>query len=496
MSGAPDASDVSTPSRPRRHVADGAVRVFLADAILVPTALVTVVYLTRRFGPEGYGLYALTYALVGSLGATTISMLARATIKLVGDAKDWRPIGATVLRVHLFCGLAEAVALWLASEPLAALFDEPLLASYLRIFAWELVLFCAACAHRHIAIGLGLFRLRARAAAIYWIVKLLLTVGFVEMGFSIPGVLVAAMSASVLEIAIYRLYIRPSLFQRSRVAAKELWSYAQPLMFAALCLGFFSHVGLFALKVLGGTAADAGFYGAARNLAMGPRLVAISFAPLLLSTVTRLQSSGRESEAREIVRDALRFVLGLLPLAGIAAGTAPELVGLLLGAEFAPTAPLLTLLLVGELALFIVSVAGVILIAAGQPRLTLTVSSAMLLVATVGHALAVPRFGAVGAASVTAAIATLGAAASTILALHLWHVALPVGTLTRGALLTLPCYMAAVFWPTPDLWLIPKLLALVALVPVGFGLLGEFSARERGLLGAALRSVVLRSRSV
>ena len=70
-----------------------------------------------------------------------------------------------------------------------------------------------------------------------------------------------------------------------------------------------------------------------------------------------------------------------------------------------------------------------------------------------------------------------------------------LGTLTRGALLAPACYAAAILWPTPDLWLIPKLLALVALVPIGFWLLGEFDAHERGVLGVALRSLVLRSRS-
>ena len=41
------------------------------------------------------------------------------TVKLVGEAEDWRPIGALIARVHLFAGVGSALVLCLAAGPLA-----------------------------------------------------------------------------------------------------------------------------------------------------------------------------------------------------------------------------------------------------------------------------------------------------------------------------------------------------------------------------------------
>ena len=55
---------------------------------------------------------------------------------------------------------------------------------------------------------------------------------------------------------------------------------------------------LFALKILGGSTDLAGLYGVAQNVAIVPRLFALSFSPLLLSTLTRLLRDGNEPLAR------------------------------------------------------------------------------------------------------------------------------------------------------------------------------------------------------
>jgi uncharacterized membrane protein SirB2 len=40
-------------------------------------------------------------------------------------------------------------------------------------------------------------------------------------------------------------------------------------------------------------------------------------------------------------------------------------------------------------------------------------------------------------------------------------------------------YAMSAVWSTPDVWLIPKLLVIMAMIPVGFVLLGEFDHNER-----------------
>ena len=60
-------------------------------------------------------------------------------------------------------------------------------------------------------------------------------------------------------------------------------------------------------------------------------------------------------------RNAMRVVIGLLPLAGMMAGAAPEIVGLIFGPQYLPAAPLLAQLIFGAVALAMISVATAIL---------------------------------------------------------------------------------------------------------------------------------------
>ena len=119
------------PSSATKEVFGGSARVFIAEAISLPTGLITAAFLARRFGPDGYGVFTLTMAIVAWLEWTLASLFARAAVKLVADAEDWRPAGAVTLRMYGAGGLVGFAALWLSAMPLAALMHEPSLTRHL-----------------------------------------------------------------------------------------------------------------------------------------------------------------------------------------------------------------------------------------------------------------------------------------------------------------------------------------------------------------------------
>ena len=52
---------------PGHHMLDGGLRVLLAEALFPLTGVVTVVFLTRHLGPEGYGLLVLSTTVIALL---------------------------------------------------------------------------------------------------------------------------------------------------------------------------------------------------------------------------------------------------------------------------------------------------------------------------------------------------------------------------------------------------------------------------------------------
>ncbi len=466
--------------------ARGAAGVFLAEALILPTGLMTAAYLTRGLGPAGYGLFTVAASLTASVAWTTSSLFARTTVKFVSEAEDWRSVCAELVRLNLTAGLVATVVFLFAARPLATLFGDRELAGYLGLFAIDLLIFVAAQTHRNILVGMGRFSERALVAAARSIARLALIVLLVGMWRSVTAAILGSIGASIVELAVCRWFVQPGLSLRGGRSIPELWVYAGPLFLFVLCMRLFDRLDLFALKALGGTAADAGLYGAAQNLSVTPNLVALALCPLLLSSLGRHARRGELATVRRIARDAVRLVLGSLPFAAMAAASAEEVVTFLFGATFAAAGPVLALLTFAAVAMLGVSVGTTILTAAGRPGLTLATGAPMLAIALLGHLALIPRFGAIAAAWVTTVVAICGALTATVAAGRAWGFQLPLGTGIRSLALCAFAYGSAASWPAPGLWVVWKLAVIALVIPFGFWALGEFGAEERD----ALRSLV------
>lgn len=463
-----------------RNLFGGAVHIFASEALLVPVGLLTAAYLSRRFGPEGYGLLTLAFAPVVLLESNVATALSRPAIKLVGGAAEGERegLGAAVLRLYILTGCALAFALLLAAGPLARLMSEPALANYLRVLALDVPVFCAAQAHRNIIVGLGRFRQRAMASAARWTTRLLLVVVFVYLTGSPTGALWGTVCASLAELAVCRFYVRPALFAHSSYPLRSLCGYALPLVASALCLSLHSRLDVIMLKSLGATAADAGVYGVAQNLALLPTLFSYAFAPALLSTLARALREGDDEGARTLARLALRAVVLLLPVAAMTAGAAPEIVGLIFGREFEASAALLRPLIFGSLALLLVSVAASVLAAAGRERWTLHAAWPTLACAALGHALVIPYAGARGAAFMTALTACACALVSLALVWRAWRVAPHARTFASSAAVAACAYALTALFPAGGLMLALKLACACVLSAGALAVLGEFGTRR------------------
>jgi O-antigen/teichoic acid export membrane protein len=460
------------------HTADGTIWTFLAEALILPSGLITAAYLTRTLGPDGYGLLSLASTLIVFIGGTAVALFSRGAIKLIAEADDWHPVATTIMRMHLACGAGAMLVVIVLAHPLALVLDESRLTFYLVLFSLEPLLLVAARAHRSVLIGTGRFREQAVPLAVRQIARLILIVVLVESGLSIAGAVLGLVGASLVELVVYRRYVRPRLFPASDFPARRVWSEATPIFFSALCLSLFGRIDLFALTALGLPTSDAGYYAAAQNLSIVPSLFAMSFTPLLLSTLSTMRREGEHDQARLMSRDALRLVCGMLPFAALAAGASAEIVQLLFGAQFAPTGPILEWLIFGKVAAAMISVVFILLVALERPALSVALAAPMLAAAIAGHVLLIPRFGTIGAAWVTALLEAAGALAALVTVYAVSRVRLPISTIARTVLIGAAAWIAAALWPASGLWLVAKLTLIAGGIVAAYALLGEFSAAE------------------
>lgn len=470
-----------------KEVFGGSARVFIAEAISLPTGLVTAAFLARRLGPSGYGVFTLTMAVAAWLEWTLASLFARAAVKLVADADDWRPAGAVALRMYGVSGVLGFAALWVAASPLAALMHEPSLTSHLHVLAFDVPLFMLSQAHQQILVGTGAYARRATVAAWRWTGRMVLVLILVGAGLSIDGALAAIVGASALELVAARWFVKPSLTGATDVHVRTMWAYALPLFAAAMSLRLFDKLDLFVLKALGGSATLAGLYGAAQNLTIIPNLVALSVTTLLVSTLSRTLRAGDERGAHTLATNAMRGVIVLFPFAGAAAGAATAIATMIYGAAFAPTGPLLAVLIFAALMTVMIAVASAILTAAGRPGWAMLAALPIAPLALAGHLLVIPRFGATGATVVTLIVATIGAAVAVGTVRRAWNVWPPLPTVVRSLVAAAVVLTLGTWWRTSGVMAVVEVAVMATVAALVLLALGEVTPHERQLAAQLVR---------
>lgn len=465
-----------------RHIIGGTTWIFLAEMLIIPTGLITVAFLTRKLGPEGYGLFTLAITIVIWLELTITTAFSRSIEKFVSEAHDWRLIGTSAVRLHLVIGVLSALALWGLSVPISMLLNEPAIAKYLRLFAIDIPIFCLAQAHKSILVGMGRFYERALTSAGRWTSRVVLIVIFVELGLSLEGAIFGSIGASLVELVVGRFYIQPSLFKRTTVAVRQLWFYALPLFFYVISVRIFEKLDLYALKVLGGTAAQAGFYGAAQNLALLPGIFAMALVPPLLSSLSRTLRDGENEHAQTIARNALRVMFWLLPMAGMIAGAGEDISEFVFGPSFHSSGPLLAVLIFGAVARSIIGVATSVMIANNRPDLPLVLFGPLIPLSIGAYIMVIPSYQAVGAAYVTTLSACTTALIMIATIYRIWHVRPPIATVLRCSLASVLAWVLSAAWPAHGSYLLIKLCVIFFLIGLGLFLSGEFSVTHFRLL--------------
>ena len=471
-----------------RRMVDGTARILLAELLFPLTALITTGFLTRQLGPQGYGVLALALTTIIWIESAITSFFTKATIKFVGETNDWEPVAAMIIRLSLKVGIAAMVFVWLLAAPLSVLLNEPDLVLYLRICAVDIPILCLGQAYRNVLLGMGNYKGGAVARAGRWIARMCLVVVLVEAGLSITGALFGVIGSSGVELWLSRRYLGSSMLVKQPQVPIPIQRYGALLFVSSLCLICVNGMDLFMLKILGGTATQAGIYSAAQSLSLLPGLFSWTFSSLLLATLSRQLADGQLERARELARDAMRVALWLVPVAAIIAGAAPEIVRVVFGSAFVTAGPLLALLIVGAVANVMMMVSLTVMTAAGLPARTVMFTAPLVPLALGGHLLLIPRLGQQGAALVTVGISLLGASAAVVGVYALWKVWPPIGSFLRSLVVALVVGAAALLWPTSGLFVFAKLIVLGMISLFGYWWIGEFRQGEI----AVVRSLLLR----
>jgi O-antigen/teichoic acid export membrane protein len=472
----------------RRHLLDGTAWGLLAEGLAMPTGLITVVYLTRVLGTDGYGLYTLTIGLVMMVLGGIGSLLARASIKFISQTEDWEPVATSVLRLYVGTGVVAALVIALFAPAIATALGEEELTGLLRLFAWTLPIEGAAQGHVQILIARSEYRRRALTRAVYWGSRVILIVGLVQAGLGPRGALLGALGAAVASLVVARWAIRPRLFGTA-APIRPLLTFALPLFVSGTAFVLSRRLDLFALKLLGGSATEAGLYASAQTLAFMPGMLNTAFAPLLLSSMNQAYAAGRQTEAAAFGRDFMRAAFWLLPFAAMAAGAAAQVCEIAYGHDYVGAGQALRILVFAGVATTLSTTFSAIMIVTDRVRAVLATALVPLAVALACFPIFIPRWGIAGAAASTLAGSATGLIVGLAVVVRAWRVAPPRATVLRALIISIAAWLAARTWIQPDRMGVVFLLLSAVAIAAAFVLLGERAPTGALAFRSALRRV-------
>ncbi len=466
-----------------RHTVIGSTQNFLASFLAVPTGILTAAFLTRRLGPAAYGQLSVTMAVILWIEAALSSGMVRAAVKFVAEERDWRETGAWFVRVQWILSGGVAVLIVVLSPLLARAFHDASLAGFIRILSLKLPFGALTNLYGAFLIGLGCYGRRALLNGGYWLARLAYVVLWVSLFPSVDTALAATVLASVTMWLWGRRFVgRLEGAASSRPSRTPLVGFTGVLFFYNIVVQLLVVLDLCFVKALAPLPEAAGFYGAARNLAIVPGLVGSAVSPLILGKITSLKAEGEEEEARVLARESLRMVLWMLPFAVLTWGISDPVAVAVYGSRFQPAGKVLGIIIFMGVGATAAAFCFSVLAALGNTRRALIFAVLILVLEAAALPWGIRRYGISGAAGIATGLMWLLALGLYGQADGIWKIRMPGRVLMRIGIICAATGIALRCWPVrwSDPWL--KAAGAVALVLAGFVGTGEWGTKERRMV--------------
>ena len=425
-----DTTDTSVPSSSTgdQTMAEQGGITFTGELIKKGFGFLVVAVITRLVSPGVYGLFVLSTSVLHLTQVFASAGLHRAIDYFVPQYLDrdepGRARGVTiqVFSLLLLTSTVTGIGLFFAADTLATAFDEPGVATGLRMLAVALPLLAIFNGLMGSYSGIKRLRYRVYVRDITRpTIRLIATVGLLLVGFGLVGIVGGYMIGLAVGILLgIVLLARHDALKHGTMSftpLREILWYGVPLALAGVIYVVMGQVDYFVVGYFMGSE-DVGVYRIGYMLAANLLVFFSSLAPIFKPLIAETRSN-RDAVA-ERYRTATRWVLALsLPVAAILVLGAEAYLSLIFTPQYTAASGVVLALIVG----YLVSVTaggpdGALLQGLGYSRLVF-LNSALLLIANVGFSvLLVPRYGILGAGLGTMLALTLSGTAALLEVYH------------------------------------------------------------------------------
>jgi O-antigen/teichoic acid export membrane protein len=396
-----------------RRLARGASIYVMGLLVGKGLTVVLQIMLGRWLGPAAYGLYALGYTVVALLQWVTSLGLDQGVLRYCALYRAQnRPgqVRATLRRALLLATIASAVVaalLVLTSGKIAARFFTVQFSSVLAIFVLALpCLIVTKIAATYVQSANDILRMTVLQLLARPVTNVVFLAAAIALGLGLEGAVGAYVLCAVAAAALGLYYLARTspgpAGPRVKTNHSPLMRYSMAMVLVGLSYQVILRISVLLLGHLA-TSAEVGVYSAGASFALAFGFMPLIFAQPALPMMVELYEASRLDELRELYRKVTRWTLAtVLPPFLVLCLFRNEIIWLF-GRNFSQGGTVLLILSLGWLIYHGKGPAGGVLEMTGRQNLEVANTAGIAALMVVANALAIPRYGALGAAVATAA---------------------------------------------------------------------------------------------
>jgi len=387
-----------------KKIAHNTIFQFSGKIIGTILGLISIGLITRNLGQAGFGHYTIILGFLQFFGILVDFGLSLTTSQMLGHSK-W---DEDYLLGNLLSLRVVSAALFLGVAPLVVLFFP-----YPTFVKWGIALMTLSFFFMSISqIFLGLYqkKLQLKYYALSEIGnRLFLLVAIivsVVLGWGLFGILISILLSNAVQLLMLYFPARKLArisFVISAAVWKDIWIHTWPIALSIALNLLYLKTDIIFLSIFR-SPEEVGLYGAAYKVVDVLTTFPILFAGILLPLLANYWQSGARDQFKELVQngfDAMSLLAWPLIVGTLFVGA--DVMAIIAGEQFRESGLILQLLIWATAIIFFNAVFAHAIVALNKQKSTIIAYAVSAAIGLVGYVIFIPKYGALGAATITVA---------------------------------------------------------------------------------------------
>lgn len=350
-----------------------------AQCIFIISSFLVHVFLGRILGPTDYGLFSVIMAILTIIHQFLIGARSGMSKLISSNRGKKRIIVRKSIIFQLILSTSLSLITYFSSSFIAFLLKDQSIVFYLKFVSILLPFMSLFPLLTGYLDGLLNFKISSIIVVLRAILKLVLVVIFVTLGYNVFGALLGYVLPSVLLVVIILLFFKPKIAGTNNFSYKKIISYFFSLSLFNMIITFLLNVNVLFVKAVIIDDVTTGLFSAASNLSMVAYMLFISLANVLLPSISSISRKGEFKKAKKAIKKSFQYLvwIGIIVVLIVNLFSQKAII-LLYGGEYASASPILNLLIVGYVLFSLFYAISFASISLGEPKIPTIISIVLI----------------------------------------------------------------------------------------------------------------------